>query len=367
MHGKTAFEYQWPYLVSFLAPEETIEVTARECGALRRKRRIDSGMTLLRLVLAYGLAGLSLRQTAAWAEASGVASLSDVALLKRFRSSAEWLGRLLAIKLDDRAELPRPSHRRLRIVDATQISKPGSVGSDWRVHLGLDLATAMIDHVELTDFRGGESLRRFPVSDADVLIADRAYGNRSGIASVAEAGGDFIVRLPWNTVPLSDLHGRDLDLFEFLRSLPEAQPGEIDVMIRPDRRLGLPAVPVRLVAVRKSEAAAAKTRKEITQAASRKSRFVHARTLEAAAYTILVTSLHRDELVAADVLDLYRFRWQVEIAFKRLKGILELGELPAKDPRLARTYILSKLLAALLLDDLTQAYVSFSPWGFIVR
>ena len=39
------------------------------------------GATLLRLALAYGGCGLSLRQTAAWAAAQGVAELSDVALL----------------------------------------------------------------------------------------------------------------------------------------------------------------------------------------------------------------------------------------------------------------------------------------------
>src|ERR687886_756680 len=46
---------------------------------------------LLRLALAYGPGGLSLRQAAAWAQAHGVAVLSDVALLKRLSRAAEWL------------------------------------------------------------------------------------------------------------------------------------------------------------------------------------------------------------------------------------------------------------------------------------
>ena len=65
--------------------------------------------------------------------------------------------------------------------------------------------------------------------------------------------------------------------------------------------------------------------------------------------------------------DSYRFRWQVELVFKRMKSLLDLDGLPAKDENLASTFIYSKVLAALLLDDFTQAFVSFSPWGFVIK
>ena len=360
-------EYQWPYLESFLATPETIERSAKEYGALRRKRRIDSGSTLLRLALAYGFCGLSLRQTTAWAEAAGVASLSDVALLNRLRSACDWLGHLLAIKLAERASPPEGCDKRLRLVDATTISRPGSTGTDWRVHLGLNLGTSRIDHIEVTDAGGGETLKRFSFRDGDIVIGDRGYARRAGLASVARNGADFIVRLPWAIVPLQRRDRGSFDLFEFLRGLPEAEPGEIDVQLRPDARNTIPAVPVRLVAIRKTEAAAAETRKRILRAASKKCKVPDPRTLEAAAYVILVTSLESESLSASQVLALYRFRWQIEITFKRMKGLLDLDELPAKNPSLARTFIYSKLLGALLLDDFTHAFLSFSPWGFTLR
>ena len=50
--------------------------------------------------------------------------------------------------------------------------------------------------------------------------------------------------------------------------------------------------------------------------------------------------------------------------FKRMKSLLHLDELPAKDPDLARAFIYSKLLAALMLEDLTDRYLDFSPWGY---
>jgi len=314
--------------------------------------------------MAYGFCGLSLRQTAAWAEAANVASISDVALLKRLRSAAGWLGHLLARKLAERAAPLPESRTRLRIVDATTVSGPGNTGTDWRVHLGLDLASSCIDHVELTDVRGGESLRRFRFAKGDIVVADRGYSHRAGLASVARRGGDFIVRLNWQNVPLQLQNGRRFDLLGWLRTIPEATAAESVVQLKPDPTQNLPALPVRLVAVRKSEAAAEEARKKLLTKASRRQRESTTTALEMASYVVVVTSLDSDVLSAEQTLHLYRFRWQVEVLFKRLKGLLQLDELHAKDPDLARAFILSKLLAALVLDEFTQAFVSFSPWGF---
>ena len=363
----TVLEYQWPYIESFLAEPDIIEKSAKEYGALRRKRCVDSASTLLRLALAYGFCGMSLRQTTAWAEAAGVASLSDVALLKRLRSASDWLGHLLALKLCDYASPPKGCGQRLRLVDATTISKPGSKGTDWRIHLGLDLGTSRIDQIEVTGVGGGETLKRFSFRKGDVVIGDRGYAHRAGLASVVQQNADFIVRFPWATVPLQNPTGEPFDLFTFLRGLEEGVAGQVVAQLRPDAKKGIPAVPVRLVAVRKSETAAADARNKLIHMASKKQKTVDPRSLEAASYVVLITSLKSDSLSASQVLDLYRFRWQIEIAFKRMKGLLELDELPAKDHSLALTFIYSKLLAALLLDDFTHAFISFSPWGFNLR
>jgi hypothetical protein len=295
-----------------------------------------------------------------------VAEISDVALLNRLRNASDWLGLLLGLKLAERAPPPdigATDNRRLRLVDATTISKPGSKGTDWRVHLGFDLGRLAIDHVELTDSSGGETLARFCFSPGEVVIGDRGYAHRRGLYSADKSGARTVVRLNWQNLPLQTPDGAPFDLLDALRRLPEAVAGEHAVRVAPSKRDRIPAVPGRLVAVRKTAAAAEAARAKVLKERAKKGRKVDPRTLEAAGYIFLFTTLSSSALAAAQVLELYRFRWQVELAFKRLKSLLRLGELPTRDPPLARSFIFAKLLTALLLEDFTEEFLAFSPWG----
>jgi hypothetical protein len=361
-------EYEWPYLLTFLPEERELEHTARSCGAIARKRHISQASTLLRLAFVYSCCGMSLRQTAAWAQEHQVAELSDVALLKRLRAAASWMETLLAIKLAETAPPPDVPARaaRLRLVDATCISPPGASTDFWRVHMGIDLARLTINHIELTSRAGGESLRRVPVTPGEIVLADRGYARRPGLEALVRAGADFLVRIPWQPVPLRHRDGSAFDLFAFLRGLEDAQPGDLALEMPASTPNGTP-MPVRLLALRKSEHAAGQSRATLLAAASKRGDRLDPRSLEAAGYFLALTSVPADVLSAQQAADLYRFRWQIELAFKRLKSLLHLDVLPAKDPDLARTTIAAKLLAALVLDNLTQAFLDFSPWGYRCR
>jgi hypothetical protein len=83
-----------------------LEATARASGALVRRRAIRSAEMLLRLALAYGPGGLSLRMAAAWAGISGLADLSDTAVMKRLRRAAPWLGEVAGALLRRAAAVP---------------------------------------------------------------------------------------------------------------------------------------------------------------------------------------------------------------------------------------------------------------------
>jgi Transposase DDE domain len=333
-------------------------------GAIQRTRAVNKASTLLRLALVYGFCGYSLRQTAAWAEASEVATLSDVALLKRFRKTPDWLGHLLGVKLASRVTPLTSNRSRLRLLDATTVNAPGSKGTDWRVHLGFDLGAMAISTVQVTQAEGGESLVRHDFAAGELVIADRGYSHRSGFAHVLASQAHFIVRFNWGAVPVQLPGGGAFELLTELRGLPEAKAAAFDLEIQPSAREKIQALPVRLVAVRKSPEAADECRKKLLRSASKRGTKIQPQTLELANYFMVLTSTAATTFSNEEVLDIYRFRWQIELVFKRLKGLMHLDQLPARDPHLARTLLYSKLLAAFLLDELTESYLSFSPWGF---
>lgn len=356
-------EEQWKSLLAMLPRGLDLEETLRQCGGFVRRRAIRSAATLLRLALVYSLCGMSLRATAAWARAQGLANLSDVALLKRLRKAAPWVSQLLGAKLAERIKgLERtPLGYRLRIVDATTASIPGSRGTDHRIHLGLDLGSFQIDRIDVTGPKGGESYSRLKPQPGDLILADRGYCHRSGLAAVLEAGADFLVRINWQNLPLQDGQHQRLDLVQLLDQAPASGAVEFEVATVVDKVRRLPCLPARLVVARKPEKAAEAERQRILREASRKGRKADSRTLKAAAFFFVLTSVPRQALSAEKVLELYRLRWQIEMAFKRMKGLLHLGDVPMKDPQLAHGYLSAKLLAALMLEDLTKDFLAFSP------
>ncbi len=86
-------------------------------------------------------------------------------------------------------------------------------------------------------------------------------------------------------------------------------------------------------------------------------------TLEAAEYVLIFTTLS-DAIGAQQVMELYRLRWQIELEFKRLKSLIQLGHLKKHDARAARSWLQGKLLVAFLIARLIAHAERVSPWGY---
>jgi hypothetical protein len=353
-------QYQWPYQLALLGGEGKVSRLAYETGAFTRRRKVECPADLLRLILMWAVGEHSLKETAALAAEAELTDVSDVALLGRFRRSEAWLGALLSEVLTEHNTPPRLALQ-IRLLDASSISCRGSKGTDRRLHLTMDLGSNRTTGIELTDGHGAEGLDRFQYRSGEVVIADRGYGNRAGLAHVARSGAHFVVRFPWSNVPLEDPDGNEFDLLTALRKLPEAQAGEYAVQVRAPEG---DAIPCRLVAIRKSEPAAQQARQKIIADGHRHGNpKIKVRTLEASGYLFVLTNLPAD-LSAESVLDLYRFRWQIEMKFKMFKSVLHLGNVPTRDGDLANVYLLAKLLVALVIENLIHQHESFSPWGY---
>ncbi len=118
---------------------------------------------------------------------------------------------------------------------------------------------------------------------------------------------------------------------------------------------------VRLIVQRKTPEAAEATRVALRRAAAKKSKTLDPRSLIAAEFMILGTSLQENGYPADEVLAMYRLRWQIELAFKRLKSLLHIDQLPTWTERGSRSWLYSHLILALLCDDLSQDFLESSP------
>lgn len=360
----TLMDEEWGVLASLL-PDGWREL-ARETGAMRRARGgVKSPEILLQLLLLHVSTGLSLKQASARAQVQKLASVSDVALLKRLRSSESWLRELSRRMFEASrfacASKGSPEGRRLRAVDATTVEEPGATGTDWRVHYCISLPDLRCDFFELTDVRGGETYKRVPISPGDIILGDRGYCHREGVAHVLQHQGDVIVRLNSTAFPLLDAQrDQPFALLKNLRRLKGSQPREWAVRFTAAGRTWN----ARMCAIRKSKIAAESAKKQIRMAASKKGNQLKADTLEFAEYIFVLATLDRQILGTHEVLELYRARWQIELCFKRMKSLLRLGHLPKRSDESARAWIQGKLLTVLLVERLIEKARLFSPWGF---
>jgi hypothetical protein len=341
----------WDGLVARLGGTAALEESARETGAFVRPRKIRSAVDLLRFTLAYSLSAMGLRLTAAWGGALGLADLSNVALLGRLRNMETWLTRLVGQVLAE--ERPAAAAGRLiRLVDATTVPQAGKARRGeaklWRLHSVFELPTERFSFVELTDGRGGEQLDRAPVIEGEIRIGDRAYAQPERIAAVIEGGGDVLVRAGWNGLSWLDAAGDRLDLIAALRAAEVR--GVVDQPIKVARAGGKLPLALRLVAFAKSPEAAEVARRKARQAARKGGHQITPQTLYAAGWFLLVTSLDSADFSTDEIGALYRLRWRIELAFKRLKSLAGLKGPPAKDPRLAKVHILAHLLVALIIE-----------------
>lgn len=349
---------EWLYLCSMLPKDLT--QSCLDKLAIGRFREIRSASDLLRLCFAYSVCDLSLRQTAAWASTIGLAQLSNVAVLKRLRNAGDWLGHLILQWFEERGIAKEVPALSIRIVDGTTVASPGNTTDNYRLHMAFNLADMRMVDAELTDIKQGESLTRHTVLPGEVVLADRGYGKRPQIAHVLSRKGHVVVRIHFQNVPLETIQEKPLDALTLLETLEENEIGDWPVVLRHNGQ----AYRMRLVAVRKTPEAAEKS----ILKAKRKSQCNGAqkpdpRSLRAAHYTYVLTDLSQDQAPAVQVLELYRLRWQIELAFKRIKSLLRL-DLRAKDAALARTYIFANILASLMIEELSGNALAFFPWGF---
>src|SRR5215472_3126556 len=210
---------------------------------------------------------------------------------------------------------------------------------------------------DCNDWQGtGESLNRLPVVPHELILADAGYCSIAGIEHVRQQGADVLLRVnPQSFVPFSP-QGSRISLLSRLRTLSTVgQCGEWRVILRGQDS----SFEGRLCALRKNDSAVEQARRRLHPRASQKQMITRPETVELAKYVLLFTTKFSGS--TAQVLEFYRMRWQIELVFKRLKSLVQMGHVPKHDDCSSRPWLYGKLLIALLTQKLIRIGHDMSP------
>lgn len=338
-HPDTTFE-------SFLQelPEDYREL-AIEFKAFCRPRKIKTPAQLLQVVLCYCGIDQVLRETA------GIFTLveeriSDTAIQKRLKACLPWVKALLSRMMGTAAAPLINGHLRFLIVDGSTVQGPGAKGTWYRLHIAIDMVKLHLLHVSVTDQYQGEHLGYYPLQDGDVVVVDRGYNQAQMWIDQADRGVSLVVRYNPHGLNVYDAAGQKIDLEETLKATVETERC-LPVRVRAKGEF----IEGYLHACRLPPAQAAEARRRAQTQAKKNGRRIRQRTLALAEWVLIFTTLPPTVLPTATVAALYRVRWQVELVIKRLKSILDIDQLRAREQSpLAELYLHGKLLYTWVLE-----------------
>ena len=334
------------------------EAKSKELGALRRAREIKTPEELLRLVLLYLTEGKSMAGTSAITNLSSEGTMSKVAVFKRIQNSGQWL-HWLCTNIYRKAGLllEKPlwlKDRNVVLIDGSKDAKGGDGRQYYMLHYSMDLFTLSAREFLITDKKTGEKLVNFnKLGKNDIVMADRVYGTLAGITHLKEQGADFLLRFRARAFNIYDESGKKIDLMEQFSYLKAEKYGEITGRVE----INGGNMPIRICAMRKS---AVNEREGLQRLKKERSGILISELQkEYNKYIIVITSLK--DVTAKQALDLYRTRWQIELAFKRLKSLFRYNEMPARKTENIKTWFYGQLLLSALCETLVNTG-RFSPW-----
>jgi len=369
-----------------------ISAVAREChlicsdGRGNRAGRLNGAHFILWALLLWTILGKSLVTIAALLQSLTPIKVSPGALRNRSLQAEQFLCILLQssiISLRD-FDQTRWAGYRIFLADATVLTRPGSKGTDARIHHLLQLPSLCPQEIIVSDQKLGESFCNFSIVPTGLYLGDRAYSTARGIAHVSDGHADVLVRYnPCNltlfrssrfiqkssktarhqgnrrtpkAVRLRRLKGKVAAAI----SLP--CPGEaINVkllclkLLSPGQWLDQPVwihpkehspIKGRLVIVKippeKVAEQLRRIKREQGKSASTQQAFF-------AQYIMLLTTIECSVMGTERIVELYRLRWQIELEFKREKSIQGMDELPCLTPASIRVWLLAHMLAQQLI------------------
>jgi hypothetical protein len=343
----------------------TADRTARECGFVKRARKVTGANFAQALVFTWlGEPGASQSGLQGTAAAVGL-ELSRQGLEQRFTpAAAEFLKRLLAdatarmigspvaIPLMDR-------FTSFEVLDSSTVALPDGLAEVYRggqsgttagekaavkLTVGLDLKTGALRGPALGDGRAADLSSALATADppkGGLALADLNYFSLEKFQSWGRAGAYWVSRLKVRTA-VFDGRGRRLDVLAVLRAA-----GDQDVDL--DARLGArERLACRLIARAVPPEVAELRRQRLREKSRRRGDRVSALALALCGWTILVTNVPRAALSIAEAVAVARMRWQIELVFKLWKSHGGIDRWNSRRPYKALCCVYGELLAVVV-------------------
>jgi hypothetical protein len=333
------------------------EKTAIETKAFLRARKIKTPLDLMHLVLMFSGLDMALREVAGNFTLISE-RISDTAIQNRLEACTPWLKMVLEqMWFADIKKIP--GNLRIILIDGSSLSVPGAKGTSYRLHLAIDLVNLSIVHIEVTDKHVGESLMHYKLQDGDVLVVDRGYNHPKEIIAVSSQGVLITLRLNPNSMRLYTVGGEEkINVFD---ELNKAKTDQVCFKVwSADKTKDY--VEAWIHARRLPQSLRAEARR--IYRLNSKSKNIKKETLMYAEWKMIFTTVPVDILDTDTIMELYSLRWQVELFIKRLKSLLDIDKLRAKEESdLNMVYIYGKLLFATLSIKRTDAKFNVSSMG----
>lgn len=332
-----------------------------ETKAMDRRRGIQDEDTLLTLCLYYSYEK-SLIDVKNYALNEFSINISDVGFMKRFKRCGEWIKWINQHMMKEKSaiyEIPeRLKNKNVIAIDASNITSKGAVQQNWKLHYAVNLFSMAAEQFKITPESTGESLKNFELHKNDLVLADRIYATITGIECCRNSGADFILRIRNKAFKLYDKNRNEVVLSELLKKVKNKCRDFYLYYMNFNKEL----CPIRFCAARKTKEEMEFEQKNLRKKESKKQVKISEETKFSHNYFFVITSLD-DSFSAEEILGLYRLRWQVEMVFKRLKSILNLGSMPTKTAVSSEVWLNCKMLIALLIEKLMLS-IDFSPDEF---
>lgn len=339
---------------------EGYEQACEDTKAIERKREIKRAVDLIKLVLLYLTGGYSQIEMSIIAQELGIANIGDTGFLKKFAKCREWLSWIVSQIIPASIieyTIPKAfENYRIVALDASDVSEKGRSGRIFRLHYAIDLVKMCSLSYRITAQKAGETLLNFDIKKNWLVLADRIYGTLTGVEHCLKASANFILRLRHGAFKIYDKDGKELNLLDKLLNVTSDTAIDIEAYVK---LTALGFTKLRVCAVKIPDDKLANIERRNKRKDSKKQRTTSIKAIEMSKYVVVITAIP-NTVAASEIISLYRFRWQVEIYFKRLKSIIDFGNIPLKREDSIYTWLNGKLLISLLIEQMISE-VPFSP------